>query len=407
MAMSASSLYDQTGVTLIKDEVKDEMNDETMNAPIPHTMHPLAVSSNKARKRSAEYALRMTHGWTVYDGTFDPVPQDKRRKRDVPYPSYVQHAFRSRSGLSNLQLSRDAPISLCALDISISHIWKCMPGLARRYVHIAAPNGPALWGDNSEAVVAMYKRMDDKHYHVPVLGAPKKKEYKLYADLKKRPWIIWPLWVEDKWGSDFVTVIWYSENTPKAQALYNRVVSYSIIDPRRSKEPDINGRHRPISDRIGRIQKRLLEFWAKAGFDTAAVEYKEVLCSPMPFEEATSGERCFAVVKALVNQIIDWYTSGMKFSKVSTIMNLQRWINPFQQRVEMTGINAWILMAALDYNARISVEAILPNTITEVAADGVKKFVHPYDLAGPFDEPPLSAPDYFLPPKDIYTTKTT
>ncbi|KAI3340094.1 hypothetical protein F4824DRAFT_487573 [Ustulina deusta] len=339
----------------------------------------------------------MSHGWTVYDGTFDPVPQDKRRKRDVPYPSFVQHTFRSRSGLSNLQLSRDAPVSMCALDIAISHIWKCMPAQARRYLHLVPPNGSALWGDDKEAVAAMYKGMDDRQYHVPVLEDPSRKEYKLFVDLKRRPWIIWPLWVEDQWGSGFVTVIWYSENTPETQALYNRLVFYSIIDPCRSRELGNNNRHKLIRGRMERIRTRLLEFWSKAGFDTTEAEYEEILCSPMPFNEATSGERCFAVVKALVNQIIDWFTSGMKFRKVGTITNMQRWVNPFQQRVEMTGINAWILMAALDYNARISVEAILPNTITEVAADGVKKYVHPYDLAGPFDEPPLAAPDYFLP----------
>ncbi|KAI1347127.1 hypothetical protein F5Y01DRAFT_319091 [Xylaria sp. FL0043] len=332
------------------------------------------------------------------------VTQDRRRIRDVLYPSFVQHTFRSRAGLSNLQLSHDAPVSICALDIATSHLWRCMPGHARRYVHLAAPNGPALWGDDNDAVVAMYKKLDYQEYHVAVLEEPSREEYKFFADLKRRPWVIWPLWIEDKWGSDYVTVIWYSENTPTAPALYDQLISYSIIDPRRSQESDHKGRHRPIASRIERIQNHLHEFWDQAGFNLTTAECKEVLCSPMPFNEATSGERCFAVVKDLIDQVIDWYTSGMKFCKVGTITNLKRWVNPFQQRIEMTGINAWTLMASLEYNARISVEAISPDTVTEIAADGIKKYVRPYDLASPVDEPPLAALDYFLPPNEICAT---
>ncbi|KAI0506663.1 hypothetical protein F5B22DRAFT_439226 [Xylaria bambusicola] len=371
----------------------------------PRELTTLEQSSINTQKRQAEYGLRMAHSWTVYDGTFDPMPQDKRRKRDVPYPSYVQHAFRSRSGLSNLQLSRDAPVSMCALDIANSHVWKCMPGLVRRYVYVVAPNGPALWSDNKAAEAFMFKRLDDINYHTPVYGKPKEYEYKLFGDMKKRPWLIWPLWVEDKYGKDYVTVVSYSESTPETAPLFPKLISYSIIDPRRSKDKDAAGRHQPIAARIQRIQGQLLKFWKKGGFDTTELEYKEILCSPMPLNESTSGERCFATVKDITNQIIQWYIQGGKFCKADTIKALQKWVNPFQQRVEMTGINAWMLMASLDYNARISVEAILPNTITEVAADGVKKWVEPYDLAGPFDEPQLSADDFFLPPKDVYQVK--
>ncbi|KAK5635603.1 hypothetical protein RRF57_011315 [Xylaria bambusicola] len=367
---------------------------------------PLEQLSINTHKRQAQYGLRMAHSWTVYDGTFDPVPQDKRRKRDVPYPSYIQHAFRSRSGLSNLQLSRDAPISMCALDIANSHVWKCMPGLVRKYVYVVMPNGPALWSDDKEAEETMYKRLDDKNYHTPVYGKPNMHEYKLFGDLKKRPWVIWPLWVEDGYGKDYVTVVSYSESTPETAPLFPQLISYSIIDPRRAKDVDAAGRHRPAAARIQRIQGQLLKFWKKAGFDTTKLEYKEILCSPMPLNESTSGERCFATVKDITNQIIQWYMGGGKFCKVGTIKALQKWVNPFQQRVEMTGINAWMLMSSLDYNARISVEAILPNTITEVAADGRKRWVEPYDLAGPFDEPQISADDFFLPPTEEYKVKT-
>lgn len=177
-----------------------------------------------------------------------------------------------------------------------------MPGEVREYVHIASPNGPALWSANENDRRAMYKKMDDKIYHSPIHNGSGESEYTFYSDLKKQPWIIWPLWVEDEWGSDYVTVIWHSKATPEEIALFNQLVSYAIIDPRRSPNPDGNQRHLPISSRLERIRSLLFEFWEKAGFNLQNIRAMNVLCSPMSFNEATSGERCFAVVKALADQ---------------------------------------------------------------------------------------------------------
>lgn len=93
----------------------------------------------------------------------------------------------------------------------------------------------------------------------------------------------------------------------------------------------------------------------------------------------------------------------MNFDPASTLRNLSQWVNPFQQRVEMTGINAWLLMSTLDYNARIVVEALPVNTLTEVAADGDKKYLYNYDLAGPYEDPPLAAWDYMLPANNQFS----
>ncbi|KAI0466261.1 hypothetical protein F4859DRAFT_331143 [Xylaria cf. heliscus] len=344
-----------------------------------------------------QYNLRMSHGWTVTDGTFDPIPQDKRRKRDVPYPSYVQHTYRTRCALSSLQIARNAPIQPTALDTAFDHLWKCMPGEARRFLHISSPIGPVLWGDDEAAKDAMYQEMEKTKYHVPWKKGSNKKMYRFFADITKRPWVILPLWVEDQWGSDWIIVVWFSQPVSTEPDYFNQMTAYAIFDSRRSPTPDTSGRHPPIQERLERIRYRLYEFWGKAGFNLDDARIMEVFSSPMPLTEATSGERSFAIVKCLVNQIIDWFTSGMEFDPDTTIKNMPQWVNPFQQRVELTGINAWTLMASLDYNARISVEALLPNTRTEVAVDGKKKFIYNYDLAGPYNEPPIASYDYNLP----------
>jgi hypothetical protein len=97
----------------------------------------------------------------------------------------------------------------------------------------------------------------------------------------------------------------------------------------------------------------------------------------------------------------------MNYDHGTTFTSMRQWVNPFQQRVEMTGINAWVLMSTFDYNARIGVEAIQPNTLTEVAVDGKKKYLYPFDLAGPFREPPIAPYDYLLPASKEYTAPAT
>ncbi|KAI8623236.1 hypothetical protein F5Y19DRAFT_459184 [Xylariaceae sp. FL1651] len=354
-----------------------------------------------------EYSIRMGHGWTVNDGTFDHVPLNKRRKRDVPYPTFVNHTFRSMNGLTSLQLSHNAPISLCAMDTACEHIWKCLPEKARRYLLIPPPNGPAIWSDNDKNYQDMYLKMSQSVFQVMKNKETKETQYRFFADLKKRPWIIWPIWVEDRWGKDYVTIIWHSQAIDKAGNLFDQILSYAIIDPRRDPKAGADGRHQPIDDRFKRIQARLLDLWRRADCNVENARNMNIRCSPMPFDEATSAERCFAAVKALCIQVVDWYTGGMVFDHNNTIRDLHQWVNPYQQRIEMTGINAWILMATFDFNARIAVESILPNTCTEVVADGQKKLLYPYDLAGPFNEPPIAPPDYLLSADGKYTTPIT
>lgn len=97
----------------------------------------------------------------------------------------------------------------------------------------------------------------------------------------------------------------------------------------------------------------------------------------------------------------------MKFNHDTTVTSTARWVNPFQQRVELTGICAWILMASLDYNARIAVEAILPDTRWDVTSNGEKKHLRPYDLAGSYTEPPIASHDYLLPAGKEHTASDT
>ena len=74
---------------------------------------------------------------------------------------------------------------------------------------------------------------------------------------------------------------------------------------------------------------------------------------------------------------------------------MRPWINPYQFRIEMTGISAWVTMAALDYKARIAVE-VIEDFDFDTVADDIRKKTTPYDLAGPFEQPPMAPAGWLL-----------
>ncbi|KAI0002350.1 hypothetical protein F4779DRAFT_631046 [Xylariaceae sp. FL0662B] len=342
--------------------------------------------------------MRMGPGWTVNDGTFEHQPLEKRRKKDVPYPSFVNHTFRSSNGLSTLQISRNAPISLCAMDVACDHIWKCLPQNVKREVTFAPPNGPDLWSLDEEARDNMYTRMRGQVYQ----DEATRRTYRYYVDIKTKPWLVWPVWVEDNWGKDWVLVCSYAEATAQNPNTYDRLIAYTVYDPRRNPEPRDDRKNDVLHERQKRIVSRLVDFLQRGGYDTSSATWYMGMSCPMPMRESTSGERCFHAVKELGGVISRWVWAGKqpystrKERRRNPFPDLSRWVNPYQQRVEMTGINAWVLMATFDYNARIAVECIPPNGKFVVRSDGVRRAVQPFDLCGPHQEPLLAETDYLL-----------
>lgn len=68
---------------------------------------------------------------------------------------------------------------------------------------------------------------------------------------------------------------------------------------------------------------------------------------------------------------------------MAELPNLSRWANPYAERIEMTGIHAWSLMAAFGYKARIVVESLIDNYGCDVMADGKRPRMRLWDLVGP------------------------
>lgn len=368
------------------------------------------------------YEIRMGDSWIMSDNTYDRQPMNRRRKLDVPYPQMINHTYRAMNGLNSLQISHDAPVTLPALDVACDHAMKCLHDNVRCTILVAPPNGPSLWSGVQADIDQMYTLIADPKYR-----NRDTKEYLFYSEMKSVPWIIWPLWVEDDFGSDYVTVALYSESVDREgqKPLFTQLLHYTIIDPRRarygtkgSNEPD----GAPLRcdfphTRTRRVELALRRFLRAAGYDLSLVPMRcpqtgnavadpaagetvvspmtVVNCSPMPAEERTSGERCFATVKELLERIVVWWGQKPR-QPLCVFRDLRSWINPYQFRIEMAGINAWILMATLDYDARICVE-VIPPLLYDVAANGRIKQILPYDLAGPFIQPPPAPADWLLP----------
>ncbi|KAI8964680.1 hypothetical protein F5Y11DRAFT_355537 [Daldinia sp. FL1419] len=342
---------------------------------------------------AADYKLRMSSSWTLTDGTYQPIPENKRNKRNVPWPSYIHQSYRSMYGLSTLQLSRDAPITPCAMDVATDHIWKCAPRFIHERVSIFPPNGPGLWSSDDRFAETIFRETEKQ---------TDKRGDDVYWEFKEKAFNLWPIWVEDHWGKDWVLIAWWSQPLPGYPDWNEDVRVVTIYDARRDPKVDEDGIHWPIPARHGRLQRQITNFFQRAGLNISNLVFTEGQICPMPLEESTSGERCFAAVKELIGHIIEYHIGiarneyqdmGLGFWDLST------YVNPYQQRIEMTGINAWVLMATFDYNARICVQSIDPDIKSDVVADGQRRVIKPFDLAGPSKEPYLGGDDYALHPQ--------
>ncbi|RYP45681.1 hypothetical protein DL768_008025 [Monosporascus sp. mg162] len=414
-----------------------------------------------------DYQIRMGEGWTMSDQTYAQQPLKKRRKIDVPYPQFINHTFRSMNALSTLQIAHDAPISLSALDVTCEHLWKALHSDVRAQICVPPPNGPSLWSGDQVDINRMYEKME-----LPEYRNKESNEYLFYTQMKSRPWVIWPLWVEDDFGKDYVTVLLYSQpsDQSKKPAMFDQLVQYTIIDSRRAsqatKRPnapaDEPAKYGFPKARTGRLDAALKNFLSHAGYDLSHVPERKTPvnappgpapaaqaptdtsgnvaggmedtlmgeasdsgdddastagndaginsnstavtssmtathCSPMPPGECTSAERCFATVKEILERIVQWHLRNPddKTRHREVFRHMRPWINPYQFRIEMAGIGAWVIMATLDYKARIAVE-VIEDFDFDTVADGIRKKTKLYDLAGPFEQPPMAPADWLL-----------
>lgn len=181
-------------------------------------------------------------------------------------------------------------------------------------------------------------------------------------------------------------LVWITREDAKGSGVFDIVEMSGIYDPRRDPEIGADGKHHPIYACTSRVERHLEEFLRKRNYIIDASSRRRVFCAPMPLDEVSTGERCFSNVKQFLNCITEFMIANGRVPTKETMAelpNLSRWANPYAERIEMTGIHAWSLMAAFGYKARIVVESLIDNYGCDVMADGKRPRMRLWDLVGP------------------------
>ncbi|KAI1440518.1 hypothetical protein F5Y02DRAFT_343565 [Annulohypoxylon stygium] len=355
---------------------------------LPNAVEP--VLDTRPTAAPSNYEMRVGPGWTLNDGTFTHIPQTRRYKRDVPRPSFVHHAHEAMYALTSLQVAHNAPITLCAMDIAVEHVWRCLPREVKKLIKIIPPNGPELWSENEQAVQDMYQKMSEN-------------PNTLLQDTKKNPWVVWPIYLEDEFGHDWLVILWYAEESQPNSGVYDRIRTCEIFDARRDNDNprDFDGERRCTvpGSRKERVGQRFTDFVKQGGYNVDEMNSSHAMMAPMEYDEHTSGERCFAAVKDILDLILSMHIDGRTYNPANNwFPSLSRWVNPYQFRIEMTGINAWWLMGSFDYNARIVVECMEPGLRRDIVVAGEHRLIEAKGLAGRPWQPPIATVDYTTEP---------
>ncbi|KAI1764669.1 hypothetical protein GGR53DRAFT_492688 [Hypoxylon sp. FL1150] len=364
----------------------------------PQVVNPLALKRPVADPK--DYVVRVGNGWTIGDGTFDRVRESRKAKKDIPYPRPVEDARQAVHALSSLQLSAEAPITPATLDCVSHALWSYQPEVIRRSVWIAPPAGPELWSADEEMRDEMYRRMAEEK-----LAFNERGEYHFVGELKEQPIVLWPIWVEDRWGKDWVLIAWYAQKSDPSIERYDSVRSYSIYDPRRSARPNQDGEHVPLIQRGLRIMRRLEYFFQVGNFKMDGCKPSTGWISPMAPDEISSGERCFAAIKNLLQIITDSAIAEKDWEGFPVFPPLSRWVYPYATRMEMTGLAAYLAVATHQWNARIAIECLEPHLGYQVVVDGELRIFKPDALAPTRQIPDFTQANYFYPSQEQETTK--
>ncbi|KAK6860710.1 hypothetical protein PG995_004346 [Apiospora arundinis] len=111
------------------------------------------------------------------------------------------------NGLANLQLAHNIPVNHSAMEVVVNALWDHLPAAVQSTIFMSPPNGPDLWGSDDEAADAALREIEDV---VQKSKASKDLAHWLRS-ISHLPSVIWPLWVEDEFGSHWVVLYWTSE----------------------------------------------------------------------------------------------------------------------------------------------------------------------------------------------------
>ncbi|KAH8163394.1 hypothetical protein CIB48_g4850 [Xylaria polymorpha] len=282
------------------------------------------------------------------------------RSDTVPAPAQAENDLYA---LNSLQLHRGRPLEQLTLQIPLEYLVDNLPPGARSQVGIPVGGTPYIFNCPDADVL----RRIQKHY---------RRWPGFWDTFRDSEYVFWPIEVE---GGYFVTAIFHMRkgmmDDPTFDAHgdpnvdipqvphphFNYVEAWSVVDPQRGEASQA---------RVTRVKDRIERTFEVEGITFGHLAYQEQyfperewrampwVPPPSDGDDWSSGIRSFALVRQLIQRVVDSYCNQVGYEPNFFIEPTSGWLDVDQVRHEMMGICAINALEDMNWNARLAVECI-------------------------------------------------
>ncbi|KAI8946695.1 hypothetical protein F4801DRAFT_596248 [Xylaria longipes] len=285
---------------------------------------------------------------------------DLEKSAAIPNPAEAESDLYA---LNSLQLHRSQPLEQLSVQIPIEYLHDNLPPGARRRIGIPICGSPYIFSCPDEHVLRRIR----KYY---------RRWQGFWDTFRDSEYVFWPIEAERGY---FVTAIFHMDkglvddpnfdpdedpnaDIPRVQnPLFNIVHAWSVVDPQRG--PTARKRVTRVRDRIERIFAAEGITFGPLSYMDQQVENGERRAMPWvppltTSDDWSSGIRLFALVRQLIQRVLDSYCTGTGHEEWFFAEPTCGWLNVDQVRHEMIGICAINTLEDMNWNARLAVECI-------------------------------------------------
>ncbi|KAI0967245.1 hypothetical protein F4678DRAFT_475449 [Xylaria arbuscula] len=299
----------------------------------------------------------------------------------VPDPEETENDLYA---LNSLQLRRGWPLEPLNVQIPMEYLCDNLPPGARDLIGIGVCGSTYVFNCDEEVVDRRIRKMYRKWPG-------------FWNIFRTSEYVFWPIEAE---RGHFVTAIFHMENglmddpdydsdgdpgaaIPQVRnPQFNIVGAWSVVDGQRGAVE---------LERLARVRERIQSIFTNEGFlfidgsfmqhqgDNGEQWNEPWVPRPSPGDDWSSGIRSFALVRQLIQRVLDTYCLQGAYDDDFFHRPTCGWINVDQVRHEMMGICAINVIEDMDWNARLAVECIQRISTVEGLQPFRANFLAPYD----------------------------
>ncbi|KAI0466018.1 hypothetical protein F4859DRAFT_527615 [Xylaria cf. heliscus] len=309
----------------------------------------------------------------LVNGMIGKKPENRtklERSAAVPDPAGAENDLYA---LNSLQLHRSWPLEQLTVQIPMEYLVDNLPRGARSKIGIPICGPPYIFNcpevDLDRRIRKYYRRWQG-----------------FWDTIRSSEYVFWPIETERGY---FVTAIFHlhkglmddpdfdPDEDPDADIpqvenpLFTIVDGWSVVDAQRGAA---------AQRRVTRVRERIERIFRAEGMTFGPLCYKDQYFDngewrsmpwvppPGPNENWSSGIRSFALVRQLIQRVLDFYCSEIRHEEWFFVEPTCGWLNVDQVRHEMMGICAINTLEDMNWNARLAIEGIEEiNTINAIA----------------------------------------